>query len=105
MSDFKIDTAVLEMSESKHKEVENFLLNDMKVTNEEDLEKISQEDLTKNDLLTSDQALLLVKYWKWVKNSKILMANNWEEYGNAPVRGVYNPPPPTPSMSSYCSMQ
>ena len=76
MVELGITEALPELSEEKHKKVEKFLKDEMTVKNDEDLERITEEDLIRNDLLTLDQAVHLVNYWK----SKVKLPNNWDMF-------------------------
>ena len=76
MVEFEDSKALPEISEEKLREINNFLTNETGVESEEDLKKISREDLTTNNLLSSDQADCLVKHW----NTSVRPADNWDVY-------------------------
>ena len=77
--DFEVSKALPEISKEKLREINNYLTNDMRVESEEDLEKITKEDLTKKNLLSSDQADRLVKYWN-TRYKRMRPADNWHVY-------------------------
>ena len=52
MVEFEVSKALPEISEEKLREINNFLTNEMGVESEEDLKKITREDLTTNNLLS-----------------------------------------------------
>ena len=77
--DFEVSKALPEISKEKLREINNYLTNDMRVESEEDLEKITKEDLTKKNLLSSNQADRLVKYWN-TRYKRMRPADNWHVY-------------------------
>ena len=79
MIEFEVLKALPEISEEKLEEINNFLTNEMKVKSEEDLKKITKEDLTKNNLISSDQADCLIRHWE-VRYEIISPADNWQAY-------------------------
>ena len=87
MVEFEVSKALPEISEEKLREVNNFLTNEMGVESEEDLKKITREDLTKNSLLSWNEADCLVKYWN-TRYIRMTHANNWHVYAATSCSGV-----------------
>ena len=75
MVDLNISEALPELSEEKQKAVERFVKSEMEIKNHEDLARIIEEDLIKNNLLTPNQAALLVNYWSHDQK----LPDNWDE--------------------------
>ena len=87
MVEFEVSKALPEISEEKLREINNFLTNEMGVESEEDLKKITREDLTTNNLLSWNEADCLVKYWntRYIRRTH---ADNWHVYASRRSSGA-----------------
>ena len=73
----RLRIALPELSEEKRNRLYNFIRHDLGVIVDGQFWNVTQDDLMRSGILTSDQAAGLMKYWR----SHYAPPENWDNYG------------------------